>query len=176
MVAFHRWQNDSMAGRKTGRHGGLEFRAGPDYWLRRWIPPLRPFFFESHNPSFRVDIRRVAEGATNTYWPVSEERQEALAFDILFSDQTSTRFWFPKPDLAIGESISIVLREVFTASPGQTILTLPTAPGPSSARWETLYSYQVRTEEQLLVSIIAGLLAILSTVGATSPIWLRLLP
>ena len=156
-----------MPGRTTAVHGGLAFRVSPDYWLRRWTH--FPFFFESYNPSFRVDIQRVTEEPDNTYW-----RKEKLAFMIEHADESGGEFDFgdfgTDRRLELGESRRVVLKQVYSPSPGQTYIRLPIAPG----KWGTLYSYHVRTEEQLWLSVLATCLAMITTIGATAPGWLKL--
>ena len=149
-----------MAGRQTVTHCGLRFRVSPDFWLRRLF--RFPFYFESTNPSFRVDVRRVSEPPVDDYWPY-----DLVTFQIVFADGTVTSRHYPVPDLKIGESTTLVLKRIYTAFPGQTIIRLPTDTGPTRS-WETLYSYQVRTEEQLWLWTIGPLAGLLLGAGTTT--------
>ncbi len=159
-----------MPGRQAVSYGGLEFRVSPDFWLRRWL--RFPFYFESHNPSFRVDIRRLQAEPPNTYWP-----SNSLVFEVVFADKTVAGRQYAKPQLGVGKSTLLVLDTIYTAYPGQTIIRLPIGPGDflgGQGRWQTLFSYQVRTEEQLWLSLFTAALAIITSIGATAPGWTKL--
>lgn len=147
-----------MAGRQTVTHCGLRFRVSPDFWLRRVL--RFPFYFESANPSFRVDIKRVSEPGPDEYWELDQ-----IILQIVFADGTETYRRYPVPNLKPGESTRLVLKEIYTAYPGQTIIRLPLDIGRGRT-WETLYSYQVRTEEQLWLGVTGPLAGLVFGAGA----------
>ena len=94
---------------------------------------------------------------------------------VVFADQSSAGMNFEIPQLAIGEADRVVLRDIFTHHPGQTLFRLPTSnPAAANSHWQILYSYQVRTEEQLWLSGFGTLLAIATAIGASAPGWLKL--
>ena len=157
---------ERMPGRQTIRRFGFKVSVRPAFWLRRWT--RFPFYFESHNPSFEVAISRTGAGE----WPTPL----AATIQVAFADKTTTHSMFDRPELEIGESVTYLLPNIYTAHPGQTIIRLLLVDGIEDAQWETLYSYQVRTEEQLWLSLLAGILAVITTIGAASPGWTRLLP
>ncbi|GAF82376.1 unnamed protein product, partial [marine sediment metagenome] len=126
-----------MAGRQTVTYCGLRFRISPDFWLRRLF--RFPFYFESTNPSFRVEVKRLSDPPPDEEWLYG-----AIVFQIVFADGTMTSKPYPVPNLKIGESTRFLLKEIYTSYPGQTMLRLPIDIGPTR-KWETLYSYQVRT-------------------------------
>ena len=151
-----------MAGRATVFHGGLTFRAGPDFWLRRLI--RFPFYFASSNPSFRVDIERVADPPSDEDWP-----DGAIGFEVHFDDDTITGIRIEVPELRLRQKATLKLGNIYTSYPGQTIIrivTKPQAPG-RRAEWKTLYSYQVRTEEQLWLAFFGPFGCLLFGIGAT---------
>ena len=159
-----------MPGRKETRIRGLRMKVGPDFWLRRLS--RFPFYFESHNASFRLDVERVAPEDAAKPWPDNK-----IAIEVVFQDDTMKPILFDVPELQVGGKARLVIREVYVASPGQTILRIPTSKsiaGMGRDSWETLYSYQVRTEEQLWLSVFGTLLAFLTAIGASAPGWLRL--
>ncbi len=132
-----------MPGRQTVRYHGLELRASPDFWLRRWS--RFPFYFESHNPSFRIDVRRIGDVGED-HFP-----NRSLIFRIVFSDGTETEpLSSPLPVLELDQSERIVLPEIFTAAPGQTRIVMAQA----DALWHTLYSYLVMTEDRMWLPFV----------------------
>ncbi len=143
-----------MPGRQRVVFGGLEYYVSPAFWLRRWL--RFPFYFESTNPSFRVDIRRVSQ-------PPANENVAAMRFVAAFSDGSESNLSIDAPDLAVGECARIGLVGIYSSHPGQTSIRLVTADAqPFSVRGQEfhgLYSYQVRSEEQLwlaFATIISG--------------------
>ncbi len=143
----------------------------PAFWLRRLTH--FPFFFESYNTSFRLNVERVAhqDGASDP-WPSNK-----IEVEVVFQDDTLKAILHDVPGLQVGEKARLNIREVYVAFPGQTILRIPTSRsivGIGRDRWETLYSYQVRTEEQLWLSVFGTLLALLTAIGASAPGWLKL--
>lgn len=161
-----------VPGRQTVTHAGLEFRVSADSWLRRMTH--FPFYFESNNPSFRIDITRVSDPPKGEVWPDGQ-----IMVEVLFADETMTGTSEPAPDLQTGESWKIVLRNVYTAHPGQTIIRIVTNPAPPAMShyqtWKTIYSYQVRTEEQLWLGLFGVSLAVITAIGSTAPGWVKLL-
>lgn len=157
-------KGEIVAGRKTVTVRGLEFRMSPEFWPRRLH--LFPFYFESTNPSFRVDVRRVSHPPADDDWPDGR-----VAFEIVFADRTATSVSLPTPHLMIGQSARLILEDVYTSYPGQTIIRLPVKPGTgpptNTTEWQTLYSYRVWPEEQLWLWAIGPLIGLLVGVGAT---------
>jgi len=149
-----------MPGRQPVTVAGLRFKVGPDFWLRRltWFP----FYFESNNPSFRVDIERVADPGPYEQFPGGIAR-----FEIVFADNTLTARRVDIPQLEIGQSHRAILENVYTSYPGQTTIRLPFEVGPDR-RWETMYSYHVRPEEHLWVVFIAPTVTLIYGVAATA--------
>lgn len=148
-----------MAGRQSVECSGLQFRIEPDFWLRRWLH--FPLFFQHHNPTFRIKVRRIAPTSIPPTWQMN-----GIVLEVLFADNTITWLQWPCPELAVGESATLLSRPIFTAFPGQVILRLPIAPG----RWETLFCYEVRTEESLwlgVVSVVWSLIMLAAGAGAT---------
>jgi len=149
-----------MAGRQTVTHCGLQFRVSPDFWLRRLL--RFPFYFESTNPSFTVDIKRVSEPGPDEYWA-----RDQILFQVVFADGTETYKGYAVPNLKTGQSSRLVLKRVYTAYPGQTIIRLPLDIGPGRT-WETLYSYRVREEEQLYLWMFGPLAVVLFSAATTT--------
>lgn len=145
-----------MAGTQTVRYAGLKFRAEPEYWLRRLL--RFPFYFENTNPSFRVKIARVSDP------PAEEGWKSDIPFAVHHSaDDTGIMVPCPLPDLKIGQYVLWRLTDVHTPNPGQTRLSLLTPGSPASEH--SLYSYQVRPEEQLWLAVMTPLLALGSGVA-----------
>jgi hypothetical protein len=120
-------------------------------------------------------VRRIGEGDENDPW-INDE----IVAEIKFADGATTERRFPVPNLKIGEKTRLVLDKVYTAHPGQTVINLPVRPQPmlsiQPAQYKTIYSYQVRTEEQLWLSLLGVLVAGATMIGASAPGWTRLLP
>jgi len=109
-----------MPGRQTVTHAGIQFRVALDFWLRRLL--RFPFYFESTNPSFRVDIKRLSEKPNNEAFP-----NDAVIFEVVFADGTKAKSLNLRlPDLKVGESIWIAVGNVFTAHPGQSCSSVRT--------------------------------------------------
>jgi len=100
---------------------------------------------------------------------------EQLIFKIEFADKSNTAQSFPVPRLRVGETERLVIRSVYCSRPGQTVITFPYQIG-SKQHWYSLYSYHVRTEEQIWLwtigPLIGGAVVIL---GAVVQKWLGLL-
>jgi hypothetical protein len=138
-----------MAGRQPVIHAGLRFTTKPAYWLRR--VSHFPFFFESHNPSFKVKVHRIALAPDGETWPNGR-----IPIQVVFADTSHVEQGSEVPDLKIGEYTEFELRHIFTAYPGQTIIRIPVREG----EWKTLYAYNVRREEAMWSAAWGGILAV----------------
>lgn len=135
-----------MPARRVVQVNGLRFKVSPGYWLRRWT--RFPFFFESHNASFRIDITRVAE---------SQEPWPSIPFEVEFADGRSIRaVSLPLPALEINQHVRVDTEQIYIPFPGQTHLRIP-----SAGLQFRLYSYHVRREEALWIAVLSPLLLIL---------------
>ena len=153
-----------MAGSGTAVHAGLQFRARPAFWLRRLLH--FPFYFESTNPSFRIDIKRVSDPP-----PREDVEGGVIRFQVAFADGTVTSRDAPVPELKVGESQTLTLPDIYTAFPGQTIVRIVSkraVAGFRSEEWKTLYSYQVRPEEQIWLWVFYPLLGLALGAGTTT--------
>jgi hypothetical protein len=135
---------------------GLRFKAGPDFWLRR-ISRV-PFYIESHNASFRIDVERVEAAPPDDPWP-----NNTIEIQIVMPDKDLTPRHFPVPDLAVGARTRLVLTDVFITPPGNVMLRIPINP----VRWATLFAYTVR-EEGAVWAAFLGALLLLAGVGLGS--------
>lgn len=142
-----------MPGRQRVTTYGLEFQVGPKYWLRRLT--RFPFYFENNNPSFRVEVKRVQAPRIE-----GEELGAELIFNVQFSDGTSRSYDVPFPKLEVGDSAILVLSDVYTPQPGQNTIRLSVRRGVHGTAAERLYSYHVRTEEQLWLWLVGAPLAL----------------
>src|SRR4030066_387463 len=91
-----------MPGRQPGELGGLRLRVSPNYWLRRvtrW-----PFYFESHNPSFRVHVERFSAPPDGESW-----HNDEITFEIIFADGSKFKRKYPVPELHIGRSTELII-------------------------------------------------------------------
>ncbi len=140
-----------MAGRQPVVHAGLRFTTRPSFWLRRWTH--FPFHFESHNPSFTVRVERVAEVLEGEDWPEGK-----VPFEVVFADGTKAVTEWPVLDLKVREYGEVMLKNVFTAYPGRTIIRIPFGPG----EWKTLYAYDVWREESLWIGVWGVAIAVAS--------------
>jgi hypothetical protein len=151
-----------MPGRKVVLHNGLRYFVRPRFWLRRWS--RFPFYFESTNPSFDVEISRVSDSTSGEYWP-----DGGMEFQVIFADGTVSTLRVGVPDLQVGNSSRITLGEVYTSHPGQTIIRLLVNEHVlRGTEWKTLYSYQVRTEEQLWLWLFGPIVGLFLGVGSTT--------
>jgi hypothetical protein len=154
-----------MAGRHSVVHRGLEFKVGPDFWVRRLH--LFPFFFESTNPSFRIGVRRVSDPPADDPWPSG-----VITFEVIFANGSGAPISFAVPHLQVGQSTRLFLKEVYTPYPGQTIIRLALTPGAGpvvgTTGWQDAYSYRVREEEQLWTWAIGPVAGVLLGAGATA--------
>jgi len=141
-------------GSQTVEVAGLEFKVSPDFWLRR-ITHF-PFYFETTNPSFRVDVKRAADDTPYEALPV-----DGLVFEIVFADGTMIRRNLDIPYLEKEQSTRLLLKNIFTAHPGQTIIRLP-FDFVAQRQWETLYSYHVRHGEQLWTACIGPMYGVIA--------------
>ena len=147
-----------MPGRKETTIRGLRMKAEPAYWLRRLS--RFPFYFESHNASFRLNVERVALEDSADPWP-----DNMIEVEVVFQDETKTAIVFDVPELSVGEKARLLIDEIYVASPGQTHLRVPTkipvgGGAFGRAEWQTVYAYKVRTEESLWVSVLSPILLI----------------
>lgn len=119
---------------------------------RKW-----PFFFEQTNYSFLVAVERTDEKYPTKDWPTIE-----LA--VRFENDDFTQRTLTLPDLAIGEKGTLAFDEVYVAHPGQTAIVIPIRWEASGKPddWLNLYSYRVRTQESLWVSIAAVIFGVVS--------------
>ena len=148
-----------MPGRQSVTYGGYQFVVGPAFWLRRWT--RFPFYFESHNPSFRITLKHIADEHIPDEW-----QSGRIAFRIQFADNTMIIQQFDFPDLTVGESKVFTSKEIFTSSPGQTKILLPI--GVFHDGLEGLFSYNVHREEAMwvpLATIIVAAASALLTIG-----------
>jgi hypothetical protein len=155
-------QGKEMAGRQTVVHAGLQFWVEPAFRLRRLFH--FPFYFESTNPSFRVFIKRVSEAPTGGGW-----EKGTITFQVLFANDTLTPIDVPVPELDVGQTAVIVFPGIYTAYPGQTIIRILVEQAIIAWRpevFKTLYSYQVRPEEQIWLALYGPVGAALGA-GAT---------
>jgi hypothetical protein len=154
----HLWVGGKiMPARQRFIYKGFRISVSPDFWLRRWTH--FPFFFESHNPSFRVDFVKIED--------VKEDF--AVNFEIFFADKTMTStdlYLIPSENIERGGKHRIVLRSIFTAIPGQTVIRMPlTAPRSTlDKQWYTLYAYKVRPEEHLWLWIVPPISAFVGAI------------
>ncbi len=130
----------------------------PDFWLRRLTG--FPFYFESHNASFRIHVKRVAPQDSEDPWP-----GDKIVLQTVFEDETLSVMEWGLPPLEVGQTTVLRIPEVYVATPGQVILRIPTEAAVAGgalrgARWETVYSYKVRTEESLWVSVLSPVLLV----------------
>lgn len=128
----------------------------PAFWLRRLT--RFPFYFESHNASFRIHVQRVEIQDPKDRWP-----DDKIVVQTVFEDETLTETEREVPPLEVGETAELRIREVYVATPGQVIFRVPTqaavAGGALRAEmWSNVYSYKVRTEESLWVSVFSPVL------------------
>ena len=152
----HTRRSNQVPGRQTAWYGGLEFRARPGFWLRRLL--RFPFYFESTNPSIKIAVKRVSDPPPGEDW-----EGDSIVIEVVHADGGEQSVDFSLPDLEIGESRELTLEAVYSWYPGQTFIRLRTKPG----EYRVLYSYQVRTEEQLWLWAIGPVVALLFGVGAT---------
>ena len=141
----------AMPGRQKVQYAGLEFSVSPDFWLRR--VSHFPLYFESHNPVFRIDIKRVSGPPEGELWA-----DDVLEIQIVLADGSTGYPHFPVPNLKVGESHRLKLEPIFATHPGQMVIRLPESPRSRNARG--LYSYYVRTEEQLWLALVASAVAV----------------
>ena len=147
-----------MPGRREVLIHGLRFKVKPGYWLRSLTH--FPFFFESHNSSFIVEIYREAEDSEP--WP-----RDKVPLQVTFSDGTKRLMPLDVPDLKVGESFSHTTEEIYVPRPGQTILGIPMA----TTRIYNFYSYNVRQEEALWIAFATIVVVVASLVSAVSNFW-----
>ena len=143
-----------MPARKETTIRGLRMIVEPDFGPRRLTK--FPFYFESYNSSFRINLHRVAPDDPDHPWPDGK-----IVVEVVFEDETKTAIDFDLPPLELGEKTVLRIREVYVASPGQVILRIPTSRsiGPlGQDTWQTIYAYKVRTEESLWVSVFGPLI------------------
>ena len=148
-----------MPGKQIHTERGLKFDTKPDFWLRRWTH--FPFYFEHHNPAFRIDIERVEEEKGDKW------HSATVMIGVHFADGSNMPLEFGIPELAVGESEPFTIPAVYTSAPGQTVIRLPIAPD----KWQTLYSYRVRPEEHLWVDARAALFSFATLMGPIPGWW-----
>lgn len=153
---------------------GLLFRARPGYGARR--KTRFPLFFENHNSHFVVEVVRVEEASDGKWegdsqgdWPDNE-----VKFRQRLEDGSSTELFAEVPPLALGESTTIDLGEVFVPHPGQVQIVIDENDYDTHSmvaimrqtKWYVLYSYKVRSEESLWLAGGVIALAVLNLIGA----------
>ena len=157
-----------MPASNTGESRGLEFRVKPEFWLRRLLH--FPFFFESTNPSFHLHLTRKTIPLPES--PEGVWVENKIEINIRLANGQMTTRKLDLPDLRVDESTTLMLEEVYSPWPGQTMIILPR---PDS-REQILYSYHVRTEEQIWLWGLGPVLGIAVVIlGAAVQKWLGLL-
>jgi hypothetical protein len=154
-----------MPAKDIARCGCLEVTVEPVAWFRRLPLFPFPFFFEHHITKFRLLAKRISDG----------KLPDDIYVHIHFSNGTVARKSLtPCFEPPANRYVEITQFSVVTAYPGQTIIVLPDQgearfpdhPAiPQNGRFETLYAYRVRSEEQLWVWAV-GLGLILATISA----------
>lgn len=131
-----------MAGRQRIEYGCFRIIVKPHYWLRRRFPFLP--FFESTNPSFRIEVKCVGLPHPGEEWKPGEQ----LVFTIAFPDNTTTTRRFPVPvHLRLGDKTSFVIHNVLCPIPGRMVIRFPITPPNGS--FHTAYAYTVHAEERI---------------------------
>ena len=152
-----------MPGRQTVTYDSLQFHVRPAFWLRNLLH--FPFYFESTNPTFKVRVKRISDPEPSDFWAAGN-----IVVEVVHVDGGVQRCEFSLPDLTIGQSVDLTLEDVYTWYPGQTIMRLsirPGIPGVAPSERSVLYSYQVRTEEQLWLGLIGPIVGLPLGVGTT---------
>jgi hypothetical protein len=146
-----------MPSRQSVLFEGYLIEMEPNFWLRRWL--RFPFYFESHNPSFRMRAKRISENPQVGDIP--------LLLIYSFPDGSHEHELFKFPPTPIGAKLLFTTKEIMTPKPGQTKIQLMSAftgqplGEHTHLNWLNLYSYRVRREEDLWLTIAAMLLALL---------------
>jgi len=138
---------------QTAESYGLQLSVKPNFWLRRLLH--FPFYFDSTNPTFRVEIKRVKED------PGANARG-TLNIQIVTADGSTAMRHYRVPNLSVGASYHFIMEGVTSAHLGQTMIRLPAATGDT---WQLLYAYQVRSEEQLWTAVVGPLVGAVILAG-----------
>ena len=147
-----------MPGGQSSQLRGLAFAVSPTNWHRRRL--RFPFYFEQTNYSFNVVISRVEPAAEDDPWPDNKIR-----LGIRYENGDVTERTISVPTLEVGEVVIARMTPVYVAHPGQTMIVLLTKP-QGNVEYMGLYSYRVRTEESLWLSIGVGLFGVTSILAA----------
>ena len=157
---------------QTGEFRGLEFRVDPAFWLRRLLH--FPFFFESTHPSFHLHLTRktIPLPESQGVWVGNK-----IEINIRLANGQMANREFDLPDLQVGESTTLMLEGVYSPWPGQTMIILPVIkPDSGRGHEQILYSYHVRSEEQLWAWGIGPVFGVAVVIlGAAVQKWLGLL-
>lgn len=97
-----------------------------------------------------------------------DEEGIVLPIEILFPNGNSAWEFVPVPHLEIGQVSTRPTRDILTPVPGQTQLRLRwwDEGGDMLPQYETLFTYHVRTEEQLWLGLFTGSVLILGLFAA----------
>jgi len=144
-------RRETVASRQILYYGGLKIRVGPDFWPRRFLPFLP--YIESHNPSFRIDIKCLAE-PTDPWEP-----NATLDFQVRFEDGSAHDLSHPNPLLKVGGTKRFTIPFIHSGGPGRVVIAFPIE-DPKSVVWTPLYTYEVYSEGRLWLFVLALLSAV----------------
>jgi len=143
-----------MPGGQSSQLRGLAFSVRPADWYHRRL--RFPFYFEQTNYSFNVTITRVELADEKDPWP-----DGLIRFAVRFENGDVTVRPLYVPKLGVGESTLIHIAPIYVAHPGQTTIVILLKP-QGVDDYVALYSYKVRTEESLWVSLGVGMFGVVS--------------